>query len=154
MTQRYFSPSTGGFYSEAFHGARLVALEQDEREAKAGKRPKMVENPYCTVPADATPVSEEDYAALMQAQAQGMQIMASGGKPVARVPEPAPSHAAADRRAARDRLLAASDWTQLADALVSAPDVKTAWVSYRQALRDLDMAGSDWPQAPDQGEAT
>ena len=33
----------------------------------------------------------------------------------------------------RDRLLAASDWTQLPDAPVDA----AAWATYRQALRDL-----------------
>jgi len=33
----------------------------------------------------------------------------------------------------RDRLLAASDWTQIADAPVD----KAAWAAYRQALRDF-----------------
>jgi hypothetical protein len=37
----------------------------------------------------------------------------------------------------RDRLLAASDWTQLPDAPVS----KTTWATYRQALRDLPAQG-------------
>ena len=36
-------------------------------------------------------------------------------------------------RAERDRLLAASDWTQVADAPVDA----AAWAAYRQALRDV-----------------
>jgi len=36
-------------------------------------------------------------------------------------------------RAQRDRLLTASDWTQVADAPVD----KAAWATYRQALRDL-----------------
>jgi len=40
---------------------------------------------------------------------------------------------AANVRAQRDRLLAASDWTQLADAPVD----QAAWATYRQALRDL-----------------
>ena len=40
---------------------------------------------------------------------------------------------AANVRAARDRALSASDWTQVADAPVD----KTAWATYRQALRDL-----------------
>ena len=40
---------------------------------------------------------------------------------------------AANVRAARDRALANSDWTQVADAPVD----KTAWATYRQALRDL-----------------
>ena len=36
-------------------------------------------------------------------------------------------------RAARNQLLAESDWTQLADAQCD----KTAWATYRQALRDF-----------------
>lgn len=43
---------------------------------------------------------------------------------------------AAQMRAQRDRLLAASDWTQVADAPVD----KAAWAIYRQALRDLPQA--------------
>lgn len=51
------------------------------------------------------------------------------------------------RRAQRDRLLTACDWTQLGDAPLTA-DSKAAWVAYRQALRDLDMSASDWPTRP------
>lgn len=40
---------------------------------------------------------------------------------------------AAQKRAERDRALAASDWTQVLDAPVD----RTAWATYRQALRDL-----------------
>jgi hypothetical protein len=49
----------------------------------------------------------------------------------------------------RDRLLASSDWTQLADA----PIDQQAWAVYRQSLRDLpeavsDPAGMVWPEPP------
>ena len=52
-------------------------------------------------------------------------------------------------RAERDRLLAASDWTQIADAPVNA----AAWAVYRQALRDVpqDFDSPDdvvWPTPP------
>ena len=52
-------------------------------------------------------------------------------------------------RAERDRLLAASDWTQVADAPVDA----SAWAVYRQQLRDIpqDFASPDdvvWPEQP------
>jgi len=55
-------------------------------------------------------------------------------------------------RAERDRLLAASDWTQVADAPLTA-EKKQAWVVYRQALRDIpqDFPTPDdvvWPEAP------
>ena len=54
-----------------------------------------------------------------------------------------------DIRRERDALLAASDWTQVADAPVDA----AAWAVYRQALRDIpqDFASPDdvvWPVAP------
>lgn len=49
----------------------------------------------------------------------------------------------------RDRLLAASDWTQTADAPVD----KAAWAAYRQALRDFPAtwepsAVADFPNPP------
>ncbi len=52
-------------------------------------------------------------------------------------------------RAERDRLLSASDWTQVADAPVD----QQAWAVYRQALRDVpqDYATPDevvWPTPP------
>jgi hypothetical protein len=55
-------------------------------------------------------------------------------------------------RAERDRLLAESDWTQVADAPLTAAD-KQAWADYRQALRDVpqDFGSPDevvWPDAP------
>lgn len=55
---------------------------------------------------------------------------------------------AADVRAQRDRLLTASDWTQVADAPVD----KTTWATYRQALRDVPgQEGFPWDVAwPDQ----
>ena len=52
-------------------------------------------------------------------------------------------------RVERDRLLAASDWTQVSDAPVDS----AAWAVYRQALRDVpqDYATPDevvWPTPP------
>ncbi len=59
---------------------------------------------------------------------------------------------AGDRvRAKRDRLLTASDWTQIADA----PVVSLEWQSYRQALRDVpEQSGFpddvEWPTPPNE----
>ena len=55
-------------------------------------------------------------------------------------------------RAERDRLLAACDWTQVADTPLTATE-KTAWADYRQTLRDVpqDFDSPDdvvWPEAP------
>ena len=52
-------------------------------------------------------------------------------------------------RAQRDRLLAESDWTVLADS----PTPTAAWKTYRQALRDLPDNTTDpfnvvWPTPP------
>jgi hypothetical protein len=53
-------------------------------------------------------------------------------------------------RAERDVLLAASDWTQVADAPVD----QAAWAAYRQALRDVPEqegfpANVVWPTKPE-----
>ena len=55
-------------------------------------------------------------------------------------------------RTERNARLAASDWTQLQDAHLSA-EKKSAWADYRQALRDLpdectDPTQVDWPLDP------
>ena len=55
-------------------------------------------------------------------------------------------------RTERNARLAASDWTQLQDAHLSA-EKKSAWADYRQALRDLPDTLTDpvqvtWPDFP------
>ena len=52
-------------------------------------------------------------------------------------------------RLQRNKLLATSDWTQVADAPVD----QAAWATYRQALRDLpvntaDFSNVTWPVTP------
>lgn len=53
-----------------------------------------------------------------------------------------------DIRDTRNELLAASDWTQLADAPVD----PFAWITYREALRDITLQADPfnltWPVAP------
>lgn len=63
-----------------------------------------------------------------------------------------PSLSEAEARAARDARLAACDWTQLADAPLTA-EARAAWASYRAALRALPgqpgwPATITWPEAP------
>ena len=71
-------------------------------------------------------------------------------------PPPFPSQedldaiSAAEARAERDRLLTASDWTQVADAAVD----QAAWAAYRQALRDIPQQAGfpgivTWPAEPE-----
>lgn len=144
---RYYSPSNNAFFSEALHGARQIPAEQSAKDKKAGKRPVMIDNPACTIPADAVLVTEQRHETLLAAQAEGKEIVEVRGKPVARDFEPNAEELLAARRRHRDRLLAGSDWTQLPDSPLDA-DTRFAWASYRQQLRDLDMAGTDWPAQP------
>ena len=55
-------------------------------------------------------------------------------------------------RVERDRLLTDCDWTQVADAPLTATE-KEAWADYRQALRDIPQTQDDpdsivWPERP------
>ena len=64
-------------------------------------------------------------------------------------PPPPPPATWDSIRAERDALLAASDWTQVADAPVDA----AAWATYRQQLRDIPQdfaspADVVWPAVP------
>ena len=94
----------------------------------------LVDGVQMSIPADA---GNRHYAAILE---QGIQIAA--------YVEPAPT--AEQVRSERDALLAACDWTQVADAPVD----QAAWAVYRQALRDvtaqagfpLDVA---WPVKPE-----
>jgi len=65
-------------------------------------------------------------------------------------PAAAAEKASAAVRAERDRLLAASDWTQVKDAPVD----QAAWAAYRQALRDISQQSGfpetvTWPSKPE-----
>lgn len=77
------------------------------------------------------------------------------GAPPGLTPEPAPLTIEEQWtivRARRDGLLAASDWTQAADAPLSGLAVE-AWRLYRRALRDIPESFADpssivWPETP------
>ena len=66
-------------------------------------------------------------------------------------PEPEPLPPTAEEiRTERDRLLTASDWTQVADAPVD----QAAWATYRQALRNIPQQATFphsvvWPVKPE-----
>ena len=62
------------------------------------------------------------------------------------------AEAATSVRTERDKLIAETDWTQLADCPLS-DSVKVTWVTYRQALRDVPTAEGfphtiTWPTNP------
>ena len=61
---------------------------------------------------------------------------------------------AAAHRETRNKLLAASDWTQFNDSPL-ADEAKTSWATYRTALRNLpthenwpSLEDADWPTQP------
>ena len=93
----------------------------------------LVDGVEMSIPADA---GNRHYAALLE---QGIEI----------APYVEPPITAEQVRAERDALLAACDWTQVADAPVD----QAAWAVYRQALRDVTtQAGFPtnivWPVKP------
>ena len=62
------------------------------------------------------------------------------------------AEAATSVRTERDKLIAETDWTQLADSPLS-DSVKATWITYRQALRDLPSTTGfphevTWPEQP------
>ncbi len=73
--------------------------------------------------------------------------------PVPAVPEPTAEQQEMQIRSQRNSLLSLSDWTQLADAPLTA-EQKQEWAEYRQALRDVpEQAGFPenvvWPSTPE-----
>ena len=127
MAKIWFSPSTCGFYREGVNAS---------------------------VPAGAIELTEEDVTALFDQQAAGKVIRPGpDGAPVATdPPAPGSDQLYANLRSRRDRLLSASDWTQMPDNALTG-ELRTAWASYRQALRDIpenttDPAAAEWPAAP------
>lgn len=125
----HFSPATCGFYVDGINSA---------------------------IPDDARPVTEEQHAALLNAQAEGATIEPDeNGDPIAVARAPLTDEQMLDvLRAERNALLAASDWSQFADAPLT-DEQRAAWRVYRQALRDLpetvdDLAAIAWPSAPNQ----
>lgn len=120
----FYSKTTGGFYDPAIHGE--------------------------AIPADAVEISKERHAELLTEQTNG-KVIVGDKKGLPQAVDPAPIVVTWDAiRAERNRLLAASDWTQLADAPVDKP----AWATYREALRDITetFATPDavvWPTKPE-----
>ena len=97
----------------------------DEFLASAGAYKVSVFRPYDRatqklVPCD--PVVEDGFAYVVQVVDKTAEEIAADV-----------ASKAAQVRAARDRALSASDWTQVADAPVD----QQAWATYRQALRDI-----------------
>lgn len=154
--EHYFSPSTGGWYNEAIHGARFIAEEQSEKQIKAGRKPRYRLNPDTPIPADAIAVDHAQWLQLLTLQGEGATITVLAGRVVAADPIVTAEQQLAAIRAKRDRLLAATD------PMVSVPDYpindgqRAELLAWRQALRDfpdaiapsLPSADIVWPARP------
>lgn len=118
-----YSKTTGGFYDPEIHGE--------------------------AVPSDCVEISKERHAELLAEQSSGKVIVADK-KGMPKAVDPAPVAITWDMvRSKRNELLAASDWTQLADAPVD----KAAWATYRESLRDITETFDKpdavvWPTKP------
>lgn len=124
----FYSKSTGGFYIIEVHGANM--------------------------PVDAVGISEAHYADLIAGQSSGRVIVADqdGSPYLADAPTPTTEQLADAARQTRDTLMAASDWTVLADSPLSTAQ-KNSWKAYRQALRDVPSQTGfpdsiTWPVKP------
>lgn len=123
----FYSASRAGFFDDAIHDV---------------------------VPEDAVAISAENYRLLMAAQTNGMLIVGgAAGAPIAIArPGLTTEEELQALRAERNRLLTASDYTQMPDAPLTDAQRET-WRIYRQALRDLPETNSDpaacaWPVTP------
>lgn len=122
---KFASKSTRGFYTPEVHGENM--------------------------PDDAVEISDEYHSELIQGQSQGKIIDWSGDFPTLVEPmPPTEDELAICVRSERDRLLVASDWTQLSDVPAA---TREKWIAYRQALRDISEQDGfplniDWPVTP------
>lgn len=121
----FYSPSKRGFYNSEIHAV---------------------------IPEDKIEISPERHAELMAEQASGKIIVPNeSGFPIAQDPIPQPI-TWDDIRSKRNRLLADSDWTQLADVSLS-PAKKAEFIVYREFLRNVTHTYSNpesviWPEIP------
>lgn len=125
----FYSASVGAFFDDEIHG---------------------------TVPEGACAIDREHHAELLRLQGEGCIIVPNAqGFPVAvDPPSPTAEQRLAALRERRDKLLRASDYTQMPDLPIS-DEQRAAWVTYRQALRDLPalidyLDEIEWPTPPEQ----
>lgn len=104
------------------------------------------------IPAQATTVAPPAFKQDECAKWNGSEWEIEAIEQPAPAPEPTEEDLAAQARAERNGLLAASDWTQLPDVPMDG-ELRGAWAFYRQALRDVPQQEGfpttiNWPTAP------
>ncbi|WFS62484.1 tail fiber assembly protein [Pseudodesulfovibrio thermohalotolerans] len=101
---------------------------------------------------EAMPLKREPYTDYETEWARGGDLIYREAAVSVTVDEAAKAEAEAlEVRAERDRRLAESDWTQLADAPLDEAE-KSGWAVFRQALRDVPQQGGfpgsvEWPES-------
>ena len=135
----------------------IVELESRANGARGNMR-------YNAVPEDFTPPEgwavvpenlEEEalgYLPFIELTVEDGAITAVAQGPIPEPAPPDPEVAAAEVRAKRNELLAATDWTQLADSQLD-EESQAAMQAYRQALRDIPQQEGfplsvEWPEEP------
>ena len=111
----FYSPSVRGFYATEIHGSAM--------------------------PSDVVPVTDDDYRALFEAQAEGKEIVpGEGGHPVAqdRPAQPLPSTWYVPSALIRERLQAAGKWDTAAAALMAQPAMLLWFATLSQGVASDD----------------
>jgi len=119
-------------YKEIFPNVSFpVSGPSDEFLASAGAYKVSMFRPHTATQklVPCSPVVENGFAYVVRVENKTAEEIASDT-----------ASKASKLRAARDKALADSDWTQVADAPVD----KEAWATYRQSLRDLPNSDG-WP---------
>jgi hypothetical protein len=61
-----------GFFHEAVHGRRMISKVaydvSDDLNQLMGRRYELVPNPDCTIPVEAVPITDEEYASYFPAE--------------------------------------------------------------------------------------
>ena len=106
-------------------------------------------------PGDHIKINEEDRESVQLELDRGAHpvLQDDGSWKVQEADQPPVESALRNLRIERDRQLAASDWTQIPDAPLTAAE-RRLWQAHRQALRDLPQTFTDgrnvvWPVEPE-----
>ena len=118
----------------------ISAVYRNDEDGNPSSIQAQIDGKSMSVPLDP---GNRHYAEIMR-QVEASELVVESD------PGPTEEQLAAQARSERDRLLADSDWTQVADAPVD----HQAWADYRQALRDVPTQAGfptdiNWPTKPE-----
>ena len=152
----FYSKSTGGFYTDAIHGARRVLIVDPATDMGAVPLTIEIDNPDCKIPMDAVEISQGLHVSLLEGQSSGKVITCDvHGFPLLADPEPTPLLVLIEQAKAKVRTMRVTAFSGLAgiqsEALANG-DTKTAKAicSLQDQLRTItDIDLSDCKTADD-----